>query len=316
MLLSPRYLSEITPHRVRGGVGSQSQVWINVGILIALVLGLPYEAHVTHVHIVHMRSPVAWWRIMLLAALPASVLQGLLLLACPESPVWLAEYGCRLRAARSYEQLWGLGQDTSEATAPLLPSTSANALAPTAASGSASTSSRESSALEVTTAPSISAAGHGNGPTSPARSRGSAGLGRPRSLAAQDTRPPADEAAAISVCISTAAALPPAAGPPAAPAAAFGLGKAFSAASLQDDGSVVAETEPWSGLLKRRYRRIMMLALALPILLQACGINTVVMYSSEVFRHAGKVFRTNPAPAIFAQNTTRVQQYQLLFFSS
>ncbi|BDA46904.1 Plastidic glucose transporter 4 [Coccomyxa sp. Obi] len=43
----------------------------------------------------------------------------------------------------------------------------------------------------------------------------------------------------------------------------------------------------WGALLKRRYRRIMILASALPILQQASGINTVVFYSSDVFAKAG-----------------------------
>lgn len=38
----------------------------------------------------------------------------------------------------------------------------------------------------------------------------------------------------------------------------------------------------WGALLNRRYRRIMILASALPILQQASGINTVVFYSSDV----------------------------------
>lgn len=41
----------------------------------------------------------------------------------------------------------------------------------------------------------------------------------------------------------------------------------------------------WGALLKRRYRRIMILAAALPILQQASGINTVVFYSSDVHPH-------------------------------
>ena len=38
----------------------------------------------------------------------------------------------------------------------------------------------------------------------------------------------------------------------------------------------------WSALFKGRYRRIMILASALPILQQLSGINTVVFYSSDV----------------------------------
>ena len=41
----------------------------------------------------------------------------------------------------------------------------------------------------------------------------------------------------------------------------------------------------WGSLLKRRYRRIMILASALPILQQASGINSVVFYSSDVRTH-------------------------------
>ena len=38
----------------------------------------------------------------------------------------------------------------------------------------------------------------------------------------------------------------------------------------------------WGALLRRRYRRIMILAAGLPIWQQASGINTVVFYSSDV----------------------------------
>lgn len=38
----------------------------------------------------------------------------------------------------------------------------------------------------------------------------------------------------------------------------------------------------WSALFDGRYRRIMILASALPILQQLSGINTVVFYSSDV----------------------------------
>ena len=45
-----------------------------------------------------------------------------------------------------------------------------------------------------------------------------------------------------------------------------------------------AATGGWGALLKRRYRRIMVLASSLPIWQQASGINTVVFYSSDVRR--------------------------------
>lgn len=45
--------------------------------------------------------------------------------------------------------------------------------------------------------------------------------------------------------------------------------------------------ENWSGLLRNRYRWVLTLVLALPILQQLSGINTVVFYSSLVFASAG-----------------------------
>ncbi len=49
----------------------------------------------------------------------------------------------------------------------------------------------------------------------------------------------------------------------------------------------------WGSLLKRRYRRIMILAAALPILQQASGINTVVFYSSDVSAPCVQIFDVN-----------------------
>ena len=45
--------------------------------------------------------------------------------------------------------------------------------------------------------------------------------------------------------------------------------------------------ESWTGLLRDRYRWVLSLVLALPILQQLSGINTVVFYSSLVFASAG-----------------------------
>lgn len=45
--------------------------------------------------------------------------------------------------------------------------------------------------------------------------------------------------------------------------------------------------ESWAGLLRNRYRWVLTLVLALPILQQLSGINTVVFYSSLVFASAG-----------------------------
>lgn len=51
------------------------------------------------------------------------------------------------------------------------------------------------------------------------------------------------------------------------------------------------EAGGWTTLLERRYRRIMMLAAGLPLLQQASGINSVILYSSQVLPHS-------PAPPL------------------
>jgi hypothetical protein len=43
----------------------------------------------------------------------------------------------------------------------------------------------------------------------------------------------------------------------------------------------------WSALWEPKYRRVMILAAALPLAQQASGINTVIFYSSQVFEQAG-----------------------------
>ncbi|CAL5223439.1 g5955 [Coccomyxa viridis] len=57
--------------------------------------------------------------------------------------------------------------------------------------------------------------------------------------------------------------------------------------SESDDQAGEPQQGGWSALFDGRYRRIMILASALPILQQLSGINTVVFYSSDVFAKAG-----------------------------
>lgn len=61
---------------------------------------------------------------------------------------------------------------------------------------------------------------------------------------------------------------------------------AYSSGDLMALSSFLQAGEPqqggWSALFHGKYRRIMVLASALPILQQLSGINTVVFYSSDV----------------------------------
>lgn len=45
-LLTPRYLNEIAPAAIRGALGTQTQIFVNIGILAGVALGVPYEVHV------------------------------------------------------------------------------------------------------------------------------------------------------------------------------------------------------------------------------------------------------------------------------
>ncbi|KDO59058.1 hypothetical protein CISIN_1g0091082mg [Citrus sinensis] len=73
----PLYISEISPTEIRGALGSVNQLFICVGILAALVAGLPLAG-----------NPL-WWRTMFgLAAIP-SILLALGMGLSPESPRWL-----------------------------------------------------------------------------------------------------------------------------------------------------------------------------------------------------------------------------------
>jgi hypothetical protein len=55
-------------------------------------------------------------------------------------------------------------------------------------------------------------------------------------------------------------------------------------------------TEGWLGLFKREYRWMMTLAIGLPLLQQASGINTVIYYSSEVCRGLAMPLSVGLAP--------------------
>lgn len=98
-MLSPMYIAEISPSRLRGGLIAMYQLAITVGILAAYFsnYGLSYlAAHAPHIYV---GGTWQWvfvdevWRGMLLAGVvPALVLFGLLF-GVPESPRWLVKQG-------------------------------------------------------------------------------------------------------------------------------------------------------------------------------------------------------------------------------
>lgn len=91
----PLYISEISPTEIRGALGSVNQLFICVGILAALVAGLPLAG-----------NPL-WWRTMFgLAAVP-SILLALGMGLSPESPRWLFQQGKKSEAEKSIQTLYG-----------------------------------------------------------------------------------------------------------------------------------------------------------------------------------------------------------------
>ncbi|XP_017216746.1 plastidic glucose transporter 4 [Daucus carota subsp. sativus] len=91
----PLYISEISPAEIRGTLGLINQLFICVGILAALVAGVPLES-----------NPL-WWRTMFgIAAIP-SVLLAVGMTVSPESPRWLYQQGKLYEAKSAIERLFG-----------------------------------------------------------------------------------------------------------------------------------------------------------------------------------------------------------------
>ncbi|XP_074308306.1 plastidic glucose transporter 4 [Silene latifolia] len=93
--LVPLYISEISPTEIRGALGSVNQLFICIGILVALVAGLPLAG-----------NPL-WWRTMFGIATVPSILLALGMAMCPESPRWLFQQGKVAEAQKAIAALYG-----------------------------------------------------------------------------------------------------------------------------------------------------------------------------------------------------------------
>ncbi|XP_078431058.1 plastidic GLC translocator [Wolffia australiana] len=91
----PLYISEISPTEIRGTLGTINQLFICIGILGALVAGLPLAG-----------NPL-WWRTMFGVAIIPSVLLGLGMIFSPESPRWLFQQGRVAQAESAVKTLFG-----------------------------------------------------------------------------------------------------------------------------------------------------------------------------------------------------------------
>ncbi|KAL6007533.1 hypothetical protein ACLOJK_033031 [Asimina triloba] len=97
----PLYISEVSPTEIRGALGSVNQLFICIGILAALVAGLPLAG-----------NPL-WWRTMFGIAVVPSVLMALGMAFSPESPRWLFQRGKSAQAETSIKTLFGKEKVTS-----------------------------------------------------------------------------------------------------------------------------------------------------------------------------------------------------------
>ena len=93
----PTYLSEIASPSVRGMLGSCFQLMVTVGVLYVGVIGAFLS-----------------WRWLSVACLGLSLIWGLLMLWCPESPVYLCQKGHEESARTALQYLRGQDSDVEE----------------------------------------------------------------------------------------------------------------------------------------------------------------------------------------------------------
>ncbi|KAL8476636.1 hypothetical protein ACS0TY_029071 [Phlomoides rotata] len=91
----PLYISEISPAEKRGVFGSINQLCICIGLLAALVAGLPLA-----------QNPL-WWRTMFGIAVIPSIFLALGMAFSPESPCWLYQQGRTYEVEESIKRLFG-----------------------------------------------------------------------------------------------------------------------------------------------------------------------------------------------------------------
>jgi SP family arabinose:H+ symporter-like MFS transporter len=109
-VISPNYIAEIAPTRVRGRCVTLYQLGIVVGILVAVFVNM----------LIQRMGDEAWntstgWRWMFLAGVVPAVLFGLMILPAVESPRWLMKMGRRDQAIEVLAKINGADVARSEA---------------------------------------------------------------------------------------------------------------------------------------------------------------------------------------------------------
>jgi len=101
VVVVPIYISEVAPPNKRGFFGSFTQIMINMGILIAQLLGL-------------FLSHGQFWRVILGVGGIIGLNQLAGLLFATESPKWTAEKGAVVRAKKDLQRIRGQDQDIQD----------------------------------------------------------------------------------------------------------------------------------------------------------------------------------------------------------
>ena len=109
-VISPNYIAEIAPTRVRGRCVTLYQLGIVVGILAAVFVNM----------LIQRMGDEAWnistgWRWMFLAGVVPAILFGLMILPAVESPRWLMKMGRRDQAVQVLAKINGADVATREA---------------------------------------------------------------------------------------------------------------------------------------------------------------------------------------------------------
>ncbi|XP_060171860.1 probable plastidic glucose transporter 2 isoform X2 [Lycium barbarum] len=89
------YVAEVSPAHVRGTYGSLIQIATCLGLMAALVIGIP------------VKNIVGWWRVCFwVSTIPAAIL-AIAVMFCAESPHWLYKQGRFADAEVQFERLLG-----------------------------------------------------------------------------------------------------------------------------------------------------------------------------------------------------------------
>lgn len=108
-MVSPMYIAEITPAKIRGRMVACNQFAIILGQLLVYCVnyGIALSGSETWLN-------TMGWRFMFLSGAVPSLLFFVLLFAVPESPRWLATKGLTIKAAEILEKLVGKAQSVIE----------------------------------------------------------------------------------------------------------------------------------------------------------------------------------------------------------